>query len=109
MKSSVPMSVRPVTSTRSASSPLTTGALGLEQACVCVLSGGRSSERDISLNSGRVIQAALTKRDGPDERGPARVRTVEILEDGRWRVGPEILSPGASILTVTAHASKSSL
>ena len=97
------MSARPATSTRTTGSPLiqvAAGALGLEQACVCVLSGGRSSERDVSLDSGRVIQAALARgarNDESDGRGPARVRTVEIQEDGRWRVGHETLSPGAAL------------
>jgi len=103
MESSVPMSVQPATSIPTVSSsitPIAPGALGLEQACVCVLSGGRSSERDVSLDSGRVIQAALLQRatgNESDERGPARVRTVEIQEDGRWRVGHQTLSPGAAL------------
>lgn len=89
------MSTLPVTTTHSRPSPLGTSPLLLEQACVAVVSGGRSSERDVSLQSGAMIRSALSA--GGDERGPARVRSVEILADGRWQVGHQRLSPGAAL------------
>ncbi|MBL8859505.1 MAG: D-alanine--D-alanine ligase [Planctomycetes bacterium] len=48
---------------------------------VCVLAGGTSSEREISLASGAAIARALRADDG---RGPQRVLEVEIAADGRW-------------------------
>ncbi len=64
-------------------------SVGLESARVCVLLGGRSTERDVSLSSGRQILAALRAGDGTDRRGPARVDEVEVLADGRWSVRGE--------------------
>ena len=54
-------------------------SVALETASVVVLSGGPSSERDVSLDSGRAIAAAL---DGGGM--PRSVRSVEIDVDGRW-------------------------
>jgi D-alanine-D-alanine ligase len=65
---------------------------------VAVLSGGRSSERDVSLVSGRAVAEALrSSRDASDRRGPARVIEVEIEADGRWLVGGEALAPGLAL------------
>lgn len=50
-----------------------------------VLSGGRSSERDVSVRSGIAVAAAL--RDAADGRGPRRVREIQIGVDGRWTMG----------------------
>ena len=49
---------------------------------VAVLSGGTSTEREISLDSGRAARAALA------EAGPRAVETwdVQIAADGRWSV-----------------------
>lgn len=88
------MSVRPATSTLD----VRASSLGLERACIGVLTGGRSSERGVSLESGRMIATALASPDDPsDLRGPERVRPVEILPDGRWRVGRRELTPGAAL------------
>jgi len=53
-----------------------------------LLDSGRSSEREVSLNSGRMIQAALSTPDDPgDRRGPAVLREhgklarLRILEE----------------------------
>ncbi len=51
-------------------------------ATVVVLLGGRSSERAVSLASGAAVASAL--REASDGRGPARVVTVEISENGVW-------------------------
>lgn len=92
------MSDRPVTSTLPSSRSDPARPCGLENAFVCVLAGGRSSEREVSLASGRMIRAALASPEDPvDRRGPARVLTVEILPSGRWRVGRHELTPGAAI------------
>ena len=47
---------------------------------IAILMGGRSSEHDISLASGRSVMAALD---------PARydVVAIEIGRDGRWELG----------------------
>jgi len=57
----------------------------LERASVAVLLGGVSSEREISLATGRGVLDAL--RDAGDGRGPARVVAIEIEADGRWNAG----------------------
>lgn len=49
---------------------------------VAVLFGGASGEREVSLQSGAEIARSLMSDDG---RGPARVRQVELCEDGSWR------------------------
>ncbi|MBL8863393.1 MAG: D-alanine--D-alanine ligase [Planctomycetes bacterium] len=59
----------------------------LASATVAVLSGGCSSEREISLSSGAAVAAAL--RDAGDGRGPARVLEVEITASGAWRLAGE--------------------
>lgn len=66
----------------------------LAEASVVVLAGGRSSEHEVSLESGRAVVAALSRPDGPgDRRGPREVRAVTIDADGRWLVGEESLAP----------------
>jgi D-alanine-D-alanine ligase len=57
----------------------------LEHAIVCVLSGGASSEREVSLKTGAAISKALLQRQ--DGRGPERVVEIEIQPDGRWSRG----------------------
>lgn len=77
------------------------GLGGLAQATVAVLMGGRSSEREVSLSSGRMVLAALsTPSTGSDLRGPARVIGVEILPDGRWRVGKRVLLAGEAAVAL---------
>lgn len=65
---------------------------------VCVLLGGRSNEREVSLSSGRRIAHALATAAGPeDRRGPARVLSVEVQASGRWRAGPHELAPASAL------------
>ena len=100
------MSVRPATSTPE-SFPAPVGAAeaaspgarpAVAHATVAVLMGGRSSEREVSLSSGRMVLTALsTPSAADDRRGPARVIGVEILSDGRWRVGKRVLMPGEAV------------
>lgn len=59
---------------------------------VAVLLGGRSSEREVSLVSGRALVEALTPGPG-DPRGPRAVRVVEIEADGRWSVDGRSQAP----------------
>lgn len=94
------MSVRPATSIPEVESTpgVGGGAARLARATVAVLMGGRSSEREVSLTSGRTVLAALSTPGSPeDRRGPGRVIGVEILPDGRWRVGKRVLMPGEAI------------
>jgi D-alanine-D-alanine ligase len=60
---------------------------------VALLAGGRSSEHDVSLASGRAVREGL-------ERAGHRVSWVEIGRDGAWRCGEERLSlhPGEGLL-----------
>lgn len=57
---------------------------------VCVLSGGTSSEREVSLRTGAAVASALREDDG---RGPSRVREIEIRADGRWAVAGTLREP----------------
>ncbi|MCK6446226.1 MAG: D-alanine--D-alanine ligase [Planctomycetes bacterium] len=63
----------------------------LEAAHVAVLYGGRSSERDVSLITGRDVVAALSSAD--DGRGPRRVTAVEVDTAGAWIVSGRPLAP----------------
>jgi len=77
-------------------------SLGLETATVAVLMGGRSSEREVSLSSGRMVVDALrTTESHDDRRGPARVIAVEILPDGRWRYGKSVSLPGEAVVALS--------
>lgn len=81
----------------------------LRSAEVAVLSGGRSSERDVSVRSGFAVASAL--RDGGDGRGPRRVREVLLEADGSWTLGdsngsaPEILAqlPADAVCFLALH------
>ena len=74
----------------------------LRESQVVVLSGGRSSEREVSLRSGAAVAAAL--RDGADGRGPTRVREVQLELDGGWLVGEERLEPAEALARLPADA-----
>ncbi len=54
---------------------------------VVVLAGGTSSEREVSLQSGRNVLATL--EDNRDGLGPNQVDWIEIEADGRWKFGAE--------------------
>jgi len=70
----------------------------LAHATVAVLMGGRSSEREVSLSSGKKVLSALAAPSSEDDRrGPGRVIGVEILADGRWRVGKRVMTPGEAV------------
>ncbi len=59
----------------------------LRAATIVVVSGGRSSERSVSLASGSAVSAAL--RENRDGQGPERVLDVEITSSGAWRTDGE--------------------
>lgn len=62
---------------------------------VAVLAGGTSSERDVSLQSGRNVLATLGA--GEDGLGPGRVDWIEIRADGRWQLGTEAKAVPAAL------------
>jgi D-alanine-D-alanine ligase len=64
---------------------------------VAVLSGGRSSEREVSLRSGEAVARGL------EEAGHETLR-VTIAADGGWRCGdePVALTPGGGLLAADA-------
>jgi len=95
------MSARTATSTADLAARHAHVPLGLQSATVAVLMGGRSSERDVSLVSGRRVLEALRSAESPDDRrGPARVIAVEILPDGRWRHGKNVSLPGEAVVAL---------
>ncbi len=59
---------------------------------VAVLSGGRSSEHDVSLSSGEAVRAGLAE-------GGHEVVDVRLEKDGRWTLGgePLPLAPGGGL------------
>lgn len=66
----------------------------LARASVAVLFGGRSSERSVSLVTGRALLAALrTPTDVDDGRGPREVLALEAREDGSHALEGQVLSP----------------
>jgi len=70
----------------------------VSRSTVAVVIGGRSSEREISLVSGRAILRALSGRGTPGETGgPARCVEVAIETDGSWRVDGERCDPPVAI------------
>jgi len=73
----------------------------LERATVAVLSGGRSSEREISLRSGEAVLRALRDRESSrDSRGPVRCVHVEIDPSGGWLVDGVRRSAAAAVETL---------
>ncbi|MBM3991183.1 MAG: D-alanine--D-alanine ligase [Planctomycetes bacterium] len=58
----------------------------VESLCVAVLSGGRSSEREVSLRSGKGIARALRGELTRSAALPREVLEVEIDAEGRWIV-----------------------
>jgi D-alanine-D-alanine ligase len=71
------------------------GAREVARAHVAVLYGGTSSERDVSLITGREVARALA--EAGDGRGPRRTSAVEIAADGRWIVGGRALAPSEAL------------
>ncbi|MFN0245091.1 MAG: D-alanine--D-alanine ligase [Planctomycetota bacterium] len=72
---------------------------------VVVLMGGRSTEREVSLVSGRAVADALSVVPPDSERpGPERVIAVEIDRAGRWLVEGEHLEPAAALARLPANA-----
>lgn len=63
----------------------------LQAAHVAVLYGGRSSERDVSLITGRDVAAALSSSS--DGRGPRQTTAVEIDSAGAWIVAGRACAP----------------
>ncbi len=64
----------------------------VESLCVAVLFGGRSSEREVSLSSGKGIARALRGELVSGRALPREVLEVEIDSSGRWRVDGEALT-----------------
>lgn len=62
---------------------------------VAVLFGGRSEEREVSLETGRAVLDALLPppAEKDDGRGPTTTVGVEVESDGRWKVGGRSLPP----------------
>ena len=74
-------------------------ALPLGGATLCVLFGGRSSEREVSLTSGHAILAGLRQGVLGLSPGahPAKILGVEIAADGGWILGEQSYSPGLAL------------
>jgi D-alanine-D-alanine ligase len=63
------------------------GRAALARHAVAVLMGGRSSEREVSLWSGRAVHEALARASSEPLRvDPSRVHAVEISSGGTWIV-----------------------
>jgi D-alanine-D-alanine ligase len=70
----------------------------LEAACICVLYGGRSNEREVSLSSGtEILQSFAEARQQGLPGVPAKCIGVEIQADGTWLVAGESQAPGAAL------------
>ncbi len=83
------------TSTRAEASTQASGPVDPSQAVVCVLGGGRSSEREVSLRTQAAVIEAL---ESPDLlQRPRMVRPLEVLPDGRWDVDGRALLPAAAL------------
>lgn len=80
----------------------------LADRAVCVLMGGRSSEREVSLASGRAVAAAielgLRRARERGEDAPRSVLSVEIDPEGRWHLGEQALEPAQALLELPADA-----
>ncbi|MFT5463049.1 MAG: D-alanine-D-alanine ligase [Planctomycetota bacterium] len=83
------------TTTRAETSTQASVPVDTSQAVVCVLGGGRSGEREISL----LTQAAVIDALGSPllQQRPRKVRPMEVLPDGRWEVDGQALLPGAAL------------
>jgi D-alanine-D-alanine ligase len=68
----------------------------LEGCTVAVVMGGRSSEREVSLVSGREVARAL-EASAAAGRGPRRALSVEISPAGLWLAGARELDPPAAL------------
>ena len=69
----------------------------VETLCVAVLSGGRSSEREVSLRSGKGIARALRGELAQGRALPREVLEVELDLDGHWIVAGEVLAPEVAL------------
>jgi D-alanine-D-alanine ligase len=63
---------------------------------VVLLTGGRSSERDVALASARAVEQALAASRGRAQ-APESHETVIIEPDGRWRVGDGCYAAGEAL------------
>ncbi len=77
---------------------------------IVVLSGGSSTEREVSLASGRAISAALSGEDPASLAASATaalrppVHAVELDTEGRWVVAGRALAPTAALEALPADA-----
>ncbi|HVS11237.1 MAG TPA: D-alanine--D-alanine ligase [Planctomycetota bacterium] len=77
--------------------PLCASSPALLGCTVAVVMGGRSSEREISLVSGREVARAL-EASAAAGRGPRRALSVEISPSGSWLAGARELDPPAALV-----------
>ena len=70
---------------------------------ICVLLGGRSSEREVSLASGRAMLTALETTVGRAD-GPRSVRAVELTPDGRWAFDGRAFEPARALVELPEDA-----
>ena len=86
------MSDPPASAARRRAGPPPAGSR-VDALTVAVLSGGRSSEHDVSLASGAAIREGLLAAGH-------EVTSIEIARDGTWRAGEESVSvrPGGGLL-----------
>jgi hypothetical protein len=75
----------------------------LARVTVVVLHGGTSSEREVSLVSGRgILEALTTARAG--ELAPAQVIGIEIDAEGKWLVAGAALEASTAIAVLPSDA-----
>lgn len=72
-------------------------AAELARTPIAVVMGGDSSEREVSLTSGRAISAALRDLAGPTADVAPPVFDVEIDDAGRWVIDGAPLSPEKAV------------
>ena len=78
---------------RTAAVPARSDRADLSRVRVAVLFGGASTEREISLVTGRSILAGLAAARERDPRAPAEVQPIEIDERNRWIVAGSARAP----------------
>ena len=71
----------------------------LSRRSVALLAGGRSSERNVSLDTARCVADALRGEGNGRHRAllPRALRVVELETDGRWTVEGRSLTPGDAL------------
>jgi D-alanine-D-alanine ligase len=76
----------------------------LARSTVAVVCGGRSSEREISLQSGEAVLEALRGSEtSTDQRGPSKVVRVEIEPSGSWTIEGRRYSAAGAVAELPAE------